>query len=258
MTAIFPIQAFKDNYIWCWVNDRTHNVWVVDPGESQPVVDYLDKHKRILGGILVTHHHWDHTGGIEKLVEKWPNACVIGGLKSKVSFLTERVGETDKINCGSLELSVCSIPGHTLDHVAYYNDLALFCGDTLFSAGCGRVFEGTASQMYDSLNKLASLPKSVQIYCGHEYTENNLLFALTVEPENTAARKKLMEVKQQVSQGRPSLPVLLKEEFLYNPFLRCEHESVRTAAEQHSGKKLLTPTEVFAALRIWKNDFTFK
>lgn len=183
---IFPILAFKDNYIWAWQDDMRKTAWVVDPGDAAPVVDYLAREGLALAGILLTHHHHDHTGGIQELLKHWPYTQIIGSHNSPIKEITQRVGEGDEVDCRRFQFKVIEIPGHTLDHIAYVNEETLFCGDTLFSAGCGRVFEGTPAQMYHSLTKLLSLPNDIQVYCGHEYTEANLNFARLVEPNNPA------------------------------------------------------------------------
>jgi len=255
MTNIVPVRAFKDNYIWLMVDATAQAAWAVDPGDAAPVIDYLREHHLALAGILITHHHADHCGGISNLLNEWKDIPVYGFMHSKVPQLTHFVKENDEINCGQIKLKVVEIPGHTLDHLAFYNDEIVFCGDTLFSAGCGRVFEGTYEQMYHSLNKLFYLPNSIKIYCGHEYTWQNLQFALQVEPENSFIQKKIAVVTRLLAEDKPTLPAILADEKNINPFLRCQESSVMQAAQNNAPNKLANAVEVFKYLREWKNRF---
>ncbi len=219
---IIPISALKDNYIWAIINKQTHEAIVVDPGEVLPVNDFLKEYNLKLKAILLTHHHWDHTNGAEELKTEH-NVPVFGSKNENTPAATEFLQEPDVVNIeGFPELRVLNIPGHTLGHIAYYADGMLFCGDTLFSAGCGRLFEGTAKQMYQSLNKLAELPGDTKIYCGHEYTLKNLQFAEHVEPDNQAIQVRINTVTELRSKNLPSLPSTMKDELATNPFLRCK------------------------------------
>jgi hydroxyacylglutathione hydrolase len=249
---IIPIPALKDNYIWLLISDRQQSAWVVDPGEASGVLEMLKKLDLKLAGILITHHHYDHCGGVAELLSVNPNVQVFGSTKSSNQYINCPVGEGKTILCLGRSVNVLEIPGHTLDHVAYHLGNALFCGDTLFSVGCGKVFEGTAQQMYDSLNKLSSLSDDTQIYCGHEYTLANLQFAYHVDPQNRVLQQKLKMVSQQKG---CTLPSLLKEEKQINPFLRCNSPEIISSVENHAGKKLSSPVEVFHHLREWKNIF---
>jgi hydroxyacylglutathione hydrolase len=253
--TIVPLRAFKDNYIWLIEDKQSSNAWAVDPGDAQPVIDYLHAKHIKLSGILITHHHADHTGGVSDLLRIWQNIPVYGFSKKTVPAVTHVVKENDVIWCGSVKLAILEISGHTLDHIAYYNDEIIFSGDTLFSAGCGRVFEGTYEQMYQSLLKLLQLPEKIQIYCGHEYTLQNLKFARHVEPNNQFIQNKILAVESLLATNHPSLPSTLADEKKMNPFLRCEESSIVSATEKQANKALKTPVDVFTCLRNWKNHF---
>ncbi|MEO8401187.1 MAG: hydroxyacylglutathione hydrolase [Gammaproteobacteria bacterium] len=255
MKNIIPIKAFNDNYIWVFADTAPDAVWVVDPGDAAPVLSYLKKQNLRLAGILITHHHPDHSGGVAELLKVFNHIPVYGSVNSKVPLISHFVKEGDEIVCGEQTLNILEIPGHTLDHTAFYNDEILFCGDTLFSAGCGRVFEGTHEQMYASLKKLAQLPLTTKIYCGHEYTLANLKFAEHVEPENTFIRDKISELTKKVAENQATLPSVLGDEKKMNPFLRCEIDTVIQAASKQAGEQLSDPVAVFASIREWKNQF---
>lgn len=250
---IKPLCAFNDNYIWLLPNTANQTAWVVDPGDAGPVIAALNEGQLALEGILITHHHHDHSGGVRDLIKQWPDVRVIGSHKSTLDFVTERVSQGMMLQCGAHRLTVLEIPGHTLDHLAFYNAEMLFCGDTLFSAGCGRVFEGTYSEMYQSLNQLAELPDTIKIYCGHEYTSANCQFAAQVEPHNPWIQKKILEVAALRANHLPTLPSCLADEKHINPFLRCEQPDVVRAAEHYWGRRLDNPVDVFTCLREWKN-----
>ncbi len=211
-----------------------------------------------LGAILVTHHHWDHTNGIGELRQRWP-VDVYGPAHENqpIEALSFPLSDGDQIRVEAVDANfdVIGIPGHTLGHIALHTDDLLFCGDTLFSAGCGRLFEGTAAQMHHSLQRLARLAPETQVFCGHEYTEANLAFALAVEPDNEAARTQLALTREVRNAGKPSLPSTIGLERKINPFLRCANASVASAANTHSRKQLANEVEVFAALRSWKDHF---
>ena len=251
---IVPIQAFKDNYVWTLRNDRY--AAVVDPGEARPVLDYLQRERLQLAAILATHHHPDHVGGIAELVEHY-RVPVFGPRHEPIATLTEPVSEGDRLSIPELDLSfeVLDIPGHTRAHIAYYGAGALFCGDTLFACGCGRLFEGTAEQMYSSLSKLAALPDDTKVYCGHEYTLANIGFARAVEPGNRALSAREERDRKLRDAGKPTLPSTLGDEKATNPFLRCREPAVIESANKYLGARIADPVRVFAAIRDWKNRF---
>jgi len=260
MIKILAIPAFNDNYIWLFYDQNSQAAWVVDPGIASPVIEHCTAHNLLLSGILITHHHADHTGGIKELLQ-YARAPVYGPANQAISEITERVRDNDQVTLPVGTFSVLEVPGHTLDHIAYYSDSlleepVLFIGDTLFSAGCGRLFEGTPKTMFDSLNHLiASLPKETLVYCTHEYTQANIKFALTVEPDNTALHTYSKQVNAMRHKGQPSLPTTLYQEQQINPFLRTTKTPVIKQASEWAKQSLETPLEVFATLRRWKDDF---
>lgn len=256
MNNIIALPAFKDNYIWTVHSLDGTEVIVIDPGDPKPVFDYLQKNKLKLRAILVTHHHWDHSGGVRALVDHFNSVEAFGPLKEKVDGITHFLKEGDEIHLPTFpSFKVLDIPGHTLGHIAFFNEHMLFCGDTLFSCGCGRVFEGSAEQMVTSLNKLKALPSQTQVYCGHEYTLANIAFAQQVEPHNIMLEKRRIFVEDLRQRGLPSLPVSLAEELATNPFLRCEEKDVIDSVQKYAGITLDDPISVFAHLRQWKNTF---
>jgi len=253
---IIPVPALRDNYIWTLINRDNQSAVCVDPGEAQPVLTALKENQLNLVAILVTHHHWDHTHGIKKLLKHCP-VPVYGPQKEAIPTLTHPLKEGDQVEIPELSLSleVIEIPGHTKGHIAYYAKGILFCGDTLFTGGCGRIFEGTAEQMFNSINKLSKLPLDTLVYCGHEYTQANLKFALAVEPENTAIQERLAYVEKLRDNGKVTVPAKLGVEQATNPFLRSHIPAVKIAAERKSGQKLTTTVDIFATIRQWKNHF---
>jgi hydroxyacylglutathione hydrolase len=255
MIKILPILAFKDNYIWCLINEQTKHCIIVDPGEAKPVLTQLKQLNLTLDAILITHHHWDHTNGIRSILKYHP-VPVFGPAKEKIAGVTKPVDEGDKVELPHWPtFEVLAIPGHTLGHIAYIGNHFLFCGDTLFAAGCGRLFEGTAEQMLNSLNKLSRLPDETKVFCGHEYTLANLHFAQAVEPNNPQIKKRLEKTRELRQKNLASVPSLLAEERLSNPFLRCDHPQIKMRIEKRTGRKLEEPVEIFTYLRQWKNNF---
>lgn len=253
--SVFPIKAFNDNYIWC-LHNQTHSV-VVDPGDAAPVIAYCQDNQLTLSGILITHHHWDHTGGIDALLAAFPNIPVYGPQNKEIKQITVRLSQGDNVELANLgvKFSVLEVPGHTLDHIAYYGDTGLFCGDTLFSAGCGRLFEGTPQQMFDSLAKLTALPADTAVYCTHEYTMANIAFAEAVEPNNQALMAYKNWAMQQRKKNTPTLPSSIQKELAVNPFLRCDSPELVTNVSQNLGTRLISKQETFASLRSWKDNF---
>ena len=255
LTRIDAISAFTDNYIWALLNAAQKTVWIVDPGDAQPVIAYLNEQNFELSGILITHHHQDHCGGVSRLL-KYKEVPVYGPQHRNIAA-THLVKDKEIIYLPECNVSfrVLAIPGHTLEHVAYYSEQheLLFSGDTLFSAGCGRVFEGTMPQMYASLQSLAHLPDSTRLYCGHEYTLKNLAFAKYIEPHNEDIAEYIRFV--QALKDKPSLPSTLMQEKKINPFLRAQVEAVHAAAEAYTGKRFSEAVDVFAAIRQCKDHF---
>jgi hydroxyacylglutathione hydrolase len=252
-----PIAAFTDNYIWLITNPGDSRAWVVDPGDAQAVLNNLDKKQLQLEGILLTHHHPDHDGGIPHLLQHYPDARVVSGMHSRSPYNREQYPDNATIVLFNRSFKLMDVPGHTLDHVAFYcaEESILFPGDTLFGCGCGRLFEGTAEQMYRSLSRLAALPGDTLHYCAHEYTEGNIRFAVTVEPDNLDLQQRAADTKTLRAQGLATLPSYLSRELATNPFLRCLEPSIMAAASEHSGTRLASALDVFTTLRAWKDQF---
>jgi hydroxyacylglutathione hydrolase len=251
---IVPIRAFKDNYIWCL--RRGSIAVVVDPGDARPVLDYLSNEGLRLTAILTTHHHADHVGGNAGLLSKY-NVPVFGPAQENIPGITQALREGDGVDVPGINLhfEVLDVPGHTAGHIAYHGNGLLFCGDTLFSCGCGRLFEGTAKQMYASLSKFAALPADTLVYCAHEYTLSNLRFARAAEPHNKSLDAREEQARAALAGGNPSLPSTIQSELASNPFLRSANPAVVASASQHAGRILTNPVDVFAALRTWKDEF---
>ena len=255
---ITPIPAFDDNYIWL-LHNESHAV-VIDPGDALPVIDFLQKHSLKLSAILITHHHADHIGGVPTLLKHF-NIPVFGPRHEAIAAVTEPLVEGDTITIAqlALTLAVLEVPGHTRGHIAYVAKDAgwLFCGDTLFAGGCGRLFEGTPTQMAASLAKLAALPEATEVYCAHEYTLANLRFALEVEPDNRILIARMQSEQMKREQGHPTLPSTIALENKTNPFLRYREPAIveRLLSTGHLQQAQREPVAAFAGLREWKNSY---
>ncbi|CAA6827119.1 MAG: Hydroxyacylglutathione hydrolase (EC [uncultured Thiotrichaceae bacterium] len=251
--TITAIPAFSDNYFWL-LHDAQHAV-IVDPGDAQPVLEMLEKKQLTLTAILITHHHWDHTNGIEKLIENYPDIPVYGPAKENIPCKTHALGDSDIVHISkpTLKLSVMDVPGHTAGHIAYLQGHNLFCGDTLFASGCGRVFDGTLEDLHNSLQKIAALPSTTIIYCAHEYTIDNLGFAQWVEPDNEDINARIEACHQLLDNNQATVPTQLSVEKLCNPFIRTHLPHVIAQAEGQVKHSLENASEVFAALRTWKD-----
>lgn len=257
MLQVSAVRAFSDNYIWLiHAPAQRELVAIVDPGDAEPVRRFLDENELEPRAILATHHHFDHVGGIERLADAH-NVPVYGPAQETIPRrdIALRGGDAVELDDLGLRFDVIDVPGHTSGHIAYFGHGALFCGDTLFSAGCGRLFEGTAREMHQSLSTLGALPPDTRVYCAHEYTRDNLRFALAVDPGNRDAAGYLAETERRLEAGEPSLPSTLEIETRVNPFLRCGTAAVRSAAERKTRRRLADETDVFASVRAWKDTF---
>jgi len=260
MIITTPIPAFDDNYLWLIQNDNNTDAVIVDPGDAGPVLDVLQKKKLNLSAIIITHHHWDHIDGIEDLL-KYYDVPVYGPDSPRIPkvSITVKEGDTVSLFNGALVLKVLEVPGHTKDHIAYVGEIdqrpALFCGDTLFAAGCGRLFDGTYEQFYQSLGKLNQLPGNTLVYCTHEYTMANLSFAHAVEPTNQAINKRIKNEQIKRDQNKPTLPTHLRLEQETNPFLRYREPHVALAINQFWQANWSSDLELFTGLRRWKDKY---
>ncbi len=257
MLSIQPIPAFDDNYIWLLSDSESHRAYVVDPGEAAPVVSALEQQQLSLEGILITHHHFDHVGGVEELRRQY-SPVVYGPSNPSITGVDHRVQAGDHIDILATRFEIMEVPGHTLDHIAYFHPgerPLLFCGDTLFAGGCGRVFEGTPPMMLASLESLATLPANTAVYCAHEYTLANLAFARAVEPDNEALARRASEAEAARARNEPTVPSILALELATNPFLRCSEPELRASLQSQGRLQGESAPEVFATVRGWKDNF---
>lgn len=262
MLRIMPIHAFQDNYLWVFHHPDDRRACVVDPGDAAPVLAYLKEQDLTLSDILVTHHHADHTGGIDELLSHYP-VPVHGPHSERIPQITDPLREGEVVRVLETDFSVIAVPGHTLDHIAFFHAGSddqvplLFCGDTLFVSGCGRLFEGDPAMMHESLGKLCRLPDETRVYCAHEYTLANLAFARAVLPQDPAVNAQLARARKLRDEDRPTVPSTIGEELKSNPFLRCHQDEVAASLrdEAQSGEVTLTPQQVFAGIREWKDRF---
>jgi len=253
--SITPLPAFEDNYLWLLARDG--QAAVVDPGDPAPVLRALGERGLRLSAILVTHHHGDHAGGVPAL--RATGATVYGPRGEDIDGIDVRVGGGDTIAALGVRFTALDVPGHTAGHIAYFAEAldppAVFCGDTLFAGGCGRLFEGTPAQMLASLDRLAALPPATQVYCAHEYTLANLRFALTVDPDNVALKARAEAARALRARSEPTVPSTIALELATNPFLRSAAPSIRDAAQRRSGVTNPDRVQTFAAIRAWKDVF---
>lgn len=254
-----PVPARVDNYIWILRNDQGRAL-VVDPGEAQPVLEAANAEAFEPAAVLLTHHHADHVAGAASILERWPGTPVYGPDDERVGLAMHRPADGETFEVEGWSIRVMHVPGHTRTHIAFVVENAgdapvLFCGDTLFSLGCGRLFEGTAGQMENSLGRLATLPPDTRVCCGHEYTLANAAFAAAVDPENAALRRRQKEAETMRDAQQPTLPSTLGSELACNPFLRCDAPAIVDAAARRLGRAPADRAETFAALRAWKDGF---
>lgn len=252
MLNIQPIKAFSDNYLWLFKQKGSSEACIVDPGDAAPVIKHLEDNQLSLSAILITHHHADHIGGVNELLSHF-DVPVYGPESSTIPMVSEALDDGDKIEAANTTFEVMTIPGHTMDHIAYYSEEEdiLFCGDTLFAGGCGRIFEGTPVMMYNSLQRLAGLKPETQVYCAHEYTLGNLAFAESVSPNDQELLERIQIEKEKRKKGQPTIPTSIQLELSTNPFLRCSDESF----SKHLGEKSRQAVDVFTTLREMKDNF---
>lgn len=257
MLTIQPICAFSDNYIWLLYDEQSRQAFVVDPGDAAPVTATLQELGLELAGILITHHHFDHVGGLEALTQQY-SPVVYGPHNPAIDGITQRLGAGQSVEVLGHSFDVLEVPGHTLDHIAYFHageTPLLFCGDTLFAGGCGRLFEGTPPMMLQSLQSLAALPPATRVYCAHEYTLANLAFARAVEPGNTALSRRIADAEATRARLEPTVPSQIALELATNPFLRCGEAELQSALRNQGKLQGEATVDVFTTVRGWKDNF---
>jgi hydroxyacylglutathione hydrolase len=257
MLNIEPIAAFTDNYIWLLFDDVSRQAFVVDPGDAQPVIETLQKLKLDLAGVLITHHHFDHVGGLQALCSAY-DPVVYGPVNPTIDHISQRLQAGDTIEVLGVSFEVYEVPGHTLDHIAFVHrgsNPVVFCGDTLFAGGCGRLFEGNPAMMLKSLESLATLDPATRVYCAHEYTLANLAFAQAVEPHNNDLSERIAAAESLRSHGEPTVPSNIALELATNPFLRCDVAEFQASLQQQGKFEGDDVVEAFTAVRSWKDNF---
>mgnify|MGYP000353065008 CR=1 FL=1 len=261
--SVTALEAFSDNYIWAIANKN--KAALVDPGDADVCINFLENNQLVLNAILITHHHVDHTGGIKKLVtycqqKQWP-LTVYGPAQENIPCCDTKLVQNDVVNLSDLAINfnVIELPGHTSGHIAYFAEGSLepllFCGDTLFSGGCGRLFEGTAEQMLNSLTKLSNLPESTKVFCAHEYTQANLKFALSVDPKNEILINYSKRVDELRAKEQATIPSTIMIEKQINPFLRSHEHALQESAKQFDNNTQATSLDAFTTIRRWKDQF---
>jgi hydroxyacylglutathione hydrolase len=256
MLKVNPVRAFADNYIWLIQGEQPSAALVVDPGDARPVLSWCQDKGIALKAILITHHHGDHVGGIRELLRIFPGIPVYGPRRERIPAMTHPLGEGDEVIFADMQLSfsVMDVPGHTAGHIAYLGHGCLFCGDTVFANGCGRVFDGTFEQLCHSLERIAKLPPQTRLYCAHEYTVDNIGFAKWVEPDNPDLQQRDELEMERSERGIPTVPSILALELKTNPFLRFMLPQIKAVAEEKAGRALRDNCEVFSVLRRWKDS----
>jgi len=261
MIKVHTLPAFSDNYLWLFHSEGSNDAYVVDPGDATVVLEALKDLSLNLAGILITHHHADHTGGIAQLLDT-KSVPVYGPNSANIPLISHPFKHGESLELSpELRFEVIEVPGHTLDHIAWFcpangpQKPLLFCGDTLFAGGCGRLFEGSAAQMHQSLSLLAKLPENTAIHCAHEYTMANLAFAQAVEPNNHSLTQRVIDSQALRDKGLPTVPSTIGLELKTNPFMRCNTESVKNSLETKLGRAINTADELLGAVRTWKDSF---
>jgi hydroxyacylglutathione hydrolase len=249
---ITGVPALEDNYIWLIENERDRRVVIIDPGEATPVIDYLEREGLTAAAILITHHHRDHHGGAAALRD-YATLPVYGPDDRRIPAISHTVNEGDRLTIADLQFTVWHTPGHTRSHLCYLTEGAIFVGDTLFTAGCGRLFEGSPAEMWRSLERIMQLPPTTEIYCAHEYTADNLRFAAIAEPHNSAIIARQQQVVALRAANQATVPAPLALELATNPFLRCQEPEIAANAAKWAKRQLNSPSERFSVVREWKD-----